>query len=297
MTEINLIQAGGFGDLLLGFRLAKLLSETHRDFFINHNCCCRDETWKMVETVFPEMVTGGQIKRLPEHFVNENLDTQEKFDKFKRNTNTYLIWPDLLFRSKNSPPLKNWNISNFLVKQTRCLLGKWRPENYISMAVNSITKNYTYHSVTELAYKLCKEFPNHRIFLPLLTTWNQKDVPKFNFPNPPDNLEIEINLEFKKVYDILCRSEYTICTDNAILHILDDMAAPYLLLDPQFNKSAFESRWRAFGDYHSVPISSLVDVIINVVKTQILIPETQMIGVDKIFRQDKIWSQELIFKE
>lgn len=293
---INILSSGGTGDVLLSIRLKFLLNYLHPGWVITNHLCLRDETWNMIKTIYPTWSQNGCLKKLPENYL-DSIKTKEQLDNFDKLAENYIIFPDKLFRGIGAPPLKTWGITNFLVKQTRTLIGKWKPENYISLAINSITDGYTYHSVPELAYKLAREFPDKTIYLPLLTTWNNKDTIKFNFPHPPDNLEIEINPAFSKVYDILCKSEYSICTDNAILHILDDLGAPYLLLDPQFNKGAFESRWRTAAFYHSVPINSLVDDVLSLIKTQIYVPETQMIGADKIFRQDKDFTKELIFKE
>jgi hypothetical protein len=249
----------------------------------------------MVEVLFPEEVSNGTIQKLDEDFAN-NIKNQNDLDAFSTNSKNYIVYPDKLFRGFGAFPLKEYNITNFLVKQTRTLLGKWKPNNYISLALNSITPGYTYHSIGELTYKLCKAFPDKKIYVPVLTDWNGRELSQSTYVDMP-NLELDVNSDFKKVYDILCKSEFSICTDNSILHILDDLAAPYLLLDPQFNSPAFASRWRSSGFYHSVPISALVDDIIATVKTQIEVPETQMIGCDQIFRKNEDWSKTLILKE
>lgn len=302
--SISLIGSGGTGDFLLGIHLKYLLNQLYPKTYSTINyLCARDETFEMIKTLYPDEVKNRSIQQLPENFL-EKIKTQEDLDNFCPGSRTFLVWPDKLFRGFGAFPLKEFNITNFLVKQTRTLLGKWKPENYISLALNSITNNYTYHSIPELSYKLAHQFPDKKVYIPLLTNWNNKELQRFNFPNPPDNLEIDINPEFSKVFDILCKSEYCVCTDNAIMHICHDLGMPFLTLDPQFSNLPFEARWRPFSYYNSIPISSLVDDVIDIVKTQIEIPETQMISMSqlhifsKVFyvRQNMDWSKSLIFK-
>ena len=80
------------------------------------------------------------------------------------------------------------------------------------------------------------------------------------------------------------------------MHICHDLGMPYLVLDPQYNRPAFEARWRPYGDYHSIPINSLTDDIVKLARIQLDIPETQMLNANKIFRCESDWSKELIFK-
>jgi len=282
---IHLYSLGGCGDQILAFRLRFLLKQIHKDLKIYNYCCTRQETWNMLRVIYPNV----EFQKRDEDF----FDRVGYYDY----SDTFMIYPDKLFRGRNAFPLKDYNITNFSVKQTRTLLGKWKPENYISMAINSITPGYTYHSVPELAYKLARQFSDKKIYLPLLVNWNNKSLPMFNFPNPPDNLDIDIQPEFSKVFDILCKSEYCVCTDNAIMHICHDLGMPYLTLDPQYKNSPFEARWRPYGDYHSIPIGALVDDIVDVIKTQINILETQMISTRRIFRENKDWKETLLFKE
>lgn len=291
---------GGCGDQILSFRLTKLLKDLYPSIDIWNNCCVRDETWNMISTIYENNdINKNQfnINKYPEDWLRDikSMDCEE-IKSCDENAESYLIWPDKLFRGLGAPPLKEWNITNFLVKQTRTLLGKWKPNGYISLALNSITPGYTYHSVVELAYKLAQEFPDKKIYLPLLINWNGKDVQKFNFPHPPENLIIEIQPDFNNVFSILCQSDYLVTTDNAMMHIAHDLGMPYLTLDPQFDRLAFKVRWRTYGNYHSIPISALVEDIINVIKVQIEIPETQMISATSIFRNEVNWSEELIFK-
>lgn len=292
MLSCNIITNGGCGDAILAIRFKYLVDNIFGIktivFFASRN-----ETWNMIKEIYGQLVLDGEIKQLPEDYLNSVSDASLK----SFGDNTYIIYPDKLFRGFAAPPIKKLGITNFSIKQTRTLVGKWKPDNYISLALNSITPGYTYHSIRELALKLCKQFPDKNIYLPLLTTWNNKDLSTVELERCPNNLIIEYNPEFSRVYNILTMSEYCICTDNAIMHICHDLGMPYLTLDPQFNRSAFEARWRPFGYYNSTSINSLVEDIVDTVKTQIDIPETQMIGINDIFRQNKDWSKELIFKE
>lgn len=288
--NIVIWSCGGTGDQLLAFRLSYLLKLLYPKINIVNNCCVRSEIENMLR------VLGYEFNVYPENWLDNIKDINSVELEGYEDYVPYLIWPDRLFRGIGSPPLNELGITNFSVKQTRTLLGKWKPENYISLALNSITSGYTYHSISELVNELARTFPNKKIYCPLLCKWNNTNLPDILVKNSYPNIELDINPEFSKVFDILCKSEYTICTDNAILHILDDMGAPYLLLDPQFGRPAFESRWRVSGYHHSIPISSLVEDIVKVAKTQIEIPETQMISTNNIFRRDINWPKELIFK-
>ncbi len=284
---------GGFGDILLSFRLGELLKQKH-NIRCSYVCCCRDETWKMIETVFWDKL--NEISREKEHYLDYLRDNNELKDLPEGN---FAVYPDKIFRGLKAFPLQKYNTTNFSIKQTRTLLSEWRPEGgYISIALNSITPFYTYHSIPQLLRALSEKFPDKKIYCPVLTKWNDKELTANNFSNLPDNVKIDINPAFRTVYSILCQSEYAICSDNGIMHICHDLGMPYLTLDPQFDREPFQARWRAYGNYHSIPISALVEDIVNVVKTHIEIPETQMIPVENIFRKDNIdYSKLLIFKE
>lgn len=291
---INILSSGGTGDFLLGIRLKYLLNQLHPNFLVSNYLCCRKETWKMIKVLYPN---DKNLVPSPETQL-EQFKNKEELNLFQKDAENYRVYPDSLFRGFGSPPLKEWGISNFLIKQTRTLLGKWKPENYISLALNSITDGYTFHSIAELAYKLAAQFPDKIVYLPLISKWNNKDLPKYNFNNKPDNLLIDFEPEFSKVYDILCKSEFLISTDNAMYHIGGEIAIPQLLLDPQYNKYAFLSRWRPMGNYNSIPINSLVEDIVNIVDTQLKYPETQMLPSESVFRRNNInWPQTLIFKD
>lgn len=292
-TKINIISGGGCGDMLLSLRLKSLLNLLYSDKYnVTNYLCSRDETWNMIKTLFPN---DKNIKKLDEKYL-DNIKSQEDLDIFEGKT--YICYPDKLFRGLGAPPLKEWNITNFLVKQTRLLIGKYRSNNFISLALNSITAGYTFHSIKELAINLAKAFPDKTIYLPLISRWNGNDLHTLKFSGCPSNLLVEYDAEFPKVYDILCQSDYLITTDSAMMHIGWDMAIPMLVLDPQFDRIAFSARWRPIGYYNSIPIESLVEDVIDIVKTQLVIPETQMIGADKIFRKGiNNWLKELIFKE
>lgn len=297
MSNINILSNGGAGDFILSKRLSDLLNKFNPDNQITNYFCSRNETFNMIKVLYPNEVNDNQIKQLDEDFL-KSIKNEEDLKNFDISASNYIVYPDKLFRGLGAPPLKELGLTNFVVKQHRTLLGRWKPDNYISLAINSITAGYTYHSVAELAIKLALQHPDKQIYLPLLTTWNGKDVPMFNFPNPPDNLIFDIQPEFSKVYDILCKSEYCICTDNAMMHICHDLGLPYLTLDPQYLKPAFEARWRPNGYNNSIAISALVEDVLEIVKVQLDIPETQMLEAINIYRKpEENWKEILMFKE
>lgn len=282
MNDIIIWSCGGVGDQTLAFRLSFILKQLYPNLNIINNCCVRPETAEILSILGYKFNTCQESSLDNIGFVREN---------------EYLIWPDKLFRGLGSFPLKKYCITNFIVKQTRTLLGKWKPENIITINLNSITAGYQYHSIPQLIRNLSLSFPNHIIYVPMLSEWNNIPMDLYYLPDYPKNVIIDNNPKFEKSFEMLCKSEYAITTDNGIMHICHDLGMPYLVLDPQYNRIAFSARWRAFGNYHSIPINSLVEDVIGVIKTQLEIPETQMIECDKIYRQDINFKQELIFKE
>ncbi len=283
--KIILYSTGGCGDQSLSFRLTYLLNQIYPKIKVKNICCCREETWNMLNILYGDRF---DITRMSENFLEGKNNLVNEMLLRELDEAKYIIWPDLLFRNKYSPPLKSWGISNFTVKQTRNLLGKWKPENRITVNLNSITPLYTYHSIPELVRELGKKFPDKEIYVPILTKWNQRDLNTYKFINLPPNVVIDINPEFSKSYDLLCRSEYLLTTDSGIMHIAQDLNLPYLTLDPQYKISMFSARWRPFAYYNSIPINSLVEDIVNIVNAHLLYPETQMIDVADIYRKDNL---------
>ena len=296
IKNINLLAAGGSGDFLLSYKLKCLLNFLYPEKYIIKNYfCSRPETFNIIKTIFPN---DPDIIQLPENYL-EDKKTEESLGNINNfASRNFIAYPDTLFRGHGKPTLSEWNINPLMIKQYRVLLGKNKPSGYISFALNSVTNFYTYHSIPELVTKVAKAFPDRKIFYPLLNRWAGKDVPQPNFGNLPKNVELNINPSFEKVYEILCKSDHTICTDNLIMHLCGEMFSNHLILDPQYKKPAWESRWRNNSYYNSIPIESLVDDIVDIVKIQIDSPESQMVSVENFYRKGEVnISQLLLFKE
>jgi len=289
---INIISGNGCGDVLMSFRLTDLLKKKGHDVY--NYCCVRGEVNNMLKTILYQKFN---FTKLPEDDYERLLVDENYFNQLKLSDETYFVIPDKLFRGKKSFPLKKYHLTGFAIKQNRLLIDKWTPENRISINLNSITENYSYHSIPELVKKIGLKFPDKNIYVPILTKWKNMEMPRYDFKNISSNIVIDYNSPFEKVFDLLCKSEYVISADSAIMHLCFDLGLPHIILDPQYNRVAWESRWRESGFYNSIPITALVEDIVDYVYTQITIPETQMIGADKIFRQKRDYSRELIFKE
>lgn len=295
MEKINIISNGGAGDLILSLRLSHLLNTIYPNkYLINNFLAARDETFNMIKVSYKDTNLIHNIKQLPEDFL-QSIKNQSDIDSFDKSAQNYIVYPDTLFRGIGKFPCSKFGLSPLIIKQSRPLLGKWNPENYISIHLNSITHGYTYHSISELVNSIAARFPDKKIYVPILSSWNNKSL-NLNINKQYPNIEVDIDADFSKVFGILCKSEYSVTTDNGILHLLHDIGAPYLLLDPQFNRPAFEARWRANGYFNSLDIKSLSDDIVNVIETQIKTPETQMINTSNIFRKELFWDETLVFK-
>jgi hypothetical protein len=283
--EIILFSAGGFGDQALSFRLSFLLKQLYPNLNVLHKCCCRDETWEMINIVYGQRFN---LLKLKEHSHNNII--------FK--SNEFLVYPDKLFRGNGAPLLNEWKISNFVVKQTRVLLDRFDPQNRITINLNSITNGYTYHSIPELVRAVADSFKDTEIYVPLISNWNGISLDTRGFGKMPKNVNLVTDPLFRDSYDLLCKSKYLIVTDSGIMHLGYDIGIPMLVLDPRYNQPMFEVRWRPFGYYNSVPISTMPNEILKILGYHLLFPETQMVHVDSIFRK-KINDPriDLLFKE
>ncbi len=295
---VNLVGAGGIGDFLLTSQVAHYIYKIGK--YPRIYCCARDETFKPLQYLLKDIYL---LDRLPEDYGDRLLNDESLFKQIQghESIEQYLVWPDRLnLKGRYAFDYKKYNVSNFVVKQTRLLLDKWKPDwknKIITINLNSITPGYLYHSIADLIREVGRAFPDYQIYVPVLTSWNKVNLPDFRFLNITDNVKIDYNPPFEKSIEILYKSCYAIVSDSGIMHTCFQLGMPFLTLDPQFNKILWQSRWRPFGNFNSLPIYSLVEDVVKVVKTNIEVPETNMIDKVSILKCGNNWKENLYLKD
>lgn len=239
----------------------------------------------------------GQDNYLFNH--QEELDSykEQGFDEF------FVVCPDYLYRNPGAFDWKKYNTHPQIIKSTRVLTHRrviLKDVKYIFCGLTSSTPGYSYHDVPGLLRELANTLNDRIIYFPKVTSWAGINIDYGDLSNLPSNVYIDENPDMIKSIQIAQQAEYGICLDNGFSHILWNLGVPRLLLDARMNSFRnsipWQARWRETME-DSIPINYSVNVIVNLVKTNLETPQTMLFNrFDVLHAPSDNWKTELIFK-
>jgi hypothetical protein len=277
MELIN-IGGHGLGDCILSLQISYLLKQK----CIKHTnlISTRDEVYRPLWHILSNELDLNQID---EKYANDNaLLHNENYIKeiastYNSDNITYNV-PDLLFRNPLAFKYNDYGLNPQLIKKTRILSHHFSAkENIIYCGLLTTTKGYMYQNIPLLLRSLAEHLPNYTIYFPKIKAWD-KDLDytgDFNI-NFPSNVWIDNNPIFEKSLDVLTKSKYGIFTCNGPSHIAYQIGIPRLILDPQFGRIPWISRWKE--DYEEcIDINTDHNDITRLVANNINNPETLLV--------------------
>jgi hypothetical protein len=214
------------------------------------------------------------------------------------NNEFYYVIPDLLFRNKYAFDYKKYNVHPQTIKSTRLLTQDSEPQKIIYFGTLTTTQGYDYPEAKRLMELVAKKFKDYTIYCPSLERWGGDKVKSLiSSIDLPDNVFIDVDPKFEDSIDWLKKSCYFVGTCNGPSHLAFHYGIPRLILDPQYEKPAWISRWKE--DYQeSVSIQVPAELAAKIIELNIELPQTCLVPrriVADNFIQD--WPQLLLFKE
>jgi len=145
-------------------------------------------------------------------------------------------------------------------------------ENYIKEIASEYSSDNITYNVPDLLFRnpLAFKYNDYGLNPQLIKKYGDFNI---NFPS---NVWIDDNPQFEKSLDILTKSKYGIFTCNGPSHIAYQIGMPRLILDPQFNRIPWISRWKE--DYEEcIDINTDYNDITRLVVNNINNPETLLV--------------------
>jgi len=290
----------GLGDCILALQISSLLTAQN----IEHvNCIStRDQIFKPLNYIFGKKFKLHQVNEVITEnnniVLNQKLQNQLK-QEFSCSDLTYNV-PDLLFHNPLALDFSQYNLNPQLIKKHRVLLdNKQKKENIIYCGLATSTPGYLYKDLQNLLLSLASSLPDYQIYFPNIKSWDKEiDMGNFNMEFP-SNVYIHENPNFEDSLDVLLKSKYGIFTCNGPSHVAYQIGIPRLILDPQFNKLPWISRWKE--DYEEcVPLNLNYSLIKDIVYNNIMFPQTILFDrkmlANLLINNQTDWSKILFFK-
>jgi len=300
-TLIN-IGGHGLGDCLLSLQISYHLSKLN----IKHTnlISTRQQIYQPLWHIFGSKF---DIEKIEESYTEDNalIKNSKLLDeiknKFKSNNITYNV-PDLLFHHPLAFRYQDYGLNPQLIKKTRILTDHFlnKKEKIIYCGLATSTNGYVYQNIPSLLRSLAEFLPEYTIYFPYIDHWDKPIENLGNFSIEfPSNVHIDVNPRFEKSLDILTQSSYGIFTCNGPSHVAFHLGIPRLILDPQFNKLPWITRWKE--DYEEcIPINLDKDTVSKIVFHNIRHPETLMFDrkflINLIEQGQTNWNNILYFK-
>ena len=267
----------GLGDCILSLQISHLLKDKN----IPHKnlISTRNDVYRPLFHIFSNEF---DLQQIDEKYVNDNVLLKDKsiLDELKNKYGEHITYnvPDLLFKHPLAFKYEDYGLNPQLIKKTRTLTNHFsKKENIIYCGLLTTTRGYMYQNIPLLLRSLAEHLPNYTIYFPKIKAWD-KDldyIGDFNI-NFPSNVWIDDNPEFQNSLDILTKSKYGIFTCNGPSHIAYQIGMPRLILDPQFDRIPWISRWKE--DYEEcIDINTEYSDITRLVVNNINNPETLLI--------------------
>lgn len=309
--KIVIYTLGGCGDMIQACQVAYWVKRKYPiDGYSNVEiiCLARDETYEPIKLLF-----GDQFK-IYQHESKEKwgedyllITNSNLLREIKEKYEVYVIAPDLLFRAgEYSFNFQKYNCSPQQIVQTRLLTHKYQPEKIVYCAfANTTTKNYNYNGIKELIKCLSAALTDYKFYMPVLLTWNNEktlDCDKnVELSNLPSNVLVDYSPSWERALSFMSKSCYVITLDSAPFHLSYQYGSNRLCLDPRFgyqgNQCLWHSRWRNIGLHDSVNINTSPEIVCELVKLNLKIPQTTLLP--KWFVLNNLnanWEQMLGFK-
>lgn len=301
--SVVIVNSGGIGDQIEGFKCAHHIPKTKKVKILS---CSRNEVFAPLKHLF-----GNQfnIEQIAENTADNYrlLFDSELMNRLKGNAEEiYFSTPDLLYSGPYAFDYQKYDVSLPVLKSTRLLLNKYEPKNEVYLGLMSTTPGYLYENIVALAQGLARNLPNYLIHLPILTKWANQDIriPGVPVEHPPDNLICYYDPDFIEQLEIQRKCCYGIYSCNGMSHSAFHFGQPRAILDPQFKKSLWISRWKEVPD-DCIDIKTPIFDILRLVVTNLKVPQTQLlphkyvlnvIQRDGMLRQETRWDYELNIK-
>ena len=281
----NLLNIGGhgIGDCILSLQISHFLKL--KNFNHVNLISTRKEVFDPLNYFFKE---DFNLINIDESYAHENSIIssdqlqQELKNQFDGDEITYNV-PDLLFRSPLSLDWRRFGLNIQLIKKTRVLSHRFSgEEKIIYCGLCSTTDGYVYKNIPLLLRSLAEFLPDHIVYFPMVKKWNKEINNLGNFDiSLPSNVLIHHDPKFEESLHFLKRSCYGIFTCNGPSHLAYQLGIPRLVLDPQYDKAPWISRWKE--DYEEcIPISTPQNEISELVFHNIRSPETTLIDRKRI---------------
>jgi hypothetical protein len=302
-VDSKLINIGGhgLGDCVLALQISYLLKLKN----IKHQTLIstRNEVYKPLSHIFSKELDFEQIDNKYAH-ENALLNNQEYYNELvKTHNSNYITYnvPDLLFRNPLAFNYAEYGLNPQLIKKTRVLSHHFSyKEKIIYYGLTTSTNGYMYENIPILLKGLAEHLPDYTIYFPKVKSWD-KDI---NYIGAfdiqfPSNVYIHENPSFEDSLDYLTKSCYGIFTCNGPSHIAYQIGIPRLILDPQFDRIPWMSRWKE--DYEEcIPLNTEYNDVINLIVNNIKYPETTLIDRKKILdllkARNNSWKDIFYFK-
>ncbi len=301
---VTTIGGNGAGDCLESLVCASYIKKAGKDVITY--LCTREEIIKPLRFLFEDQFS---LELLPESYgdkftTNPNFVTEFKKEKFLASDGEfYLSYPDLLFHHPLAFNYKKYNVSLRTLRTTRLLTHKWKPGNKkkIYVGLCSSTDGYLYNNIPALLRKLGKELPDYELIFPNLKSWAKRELTYGDLSNMPQNVTIHENPDFCDSLKIMTECCLGIYTCNGSSHIAFSLGQPRLLLDPQYERIMWQSRWKE-DTGECIDINTSIGDIVSIVKTNLTVPETTLLSRQKVLdiliknNYNVNWVKDLLIK-
>jgi len=290
----------GLGDCILSLQISSLLTQKN----IPHvNCLStRKQVFDPLNHVFGNKFAIHHVGEKYSHDNNIVLNTnlqEELKTSYGCSEITYNV-PDLLFHHPLALDCEKYDINTALIKKHRTFIdSNVKKEKIVYCGLATSTSGYLYKDIQNLLIALSTSLPDYQIYFPNIKSWDREvNMGNFNIEFPK-NVYIHEDPKFEESLDILLKSKYGIFTCNGPSHIAYQIGIPRLILDPQFNKLLWMTRWKE--DYEEcIDINENYLNISNLIVENIKNPETLLmdrkIVLNQIKNKNTFWKHILLHK-
>lgn len=281
----------GIGGLLQTFSCAEFIKRANK--YPRITIAARKEVFEPLSYLY------GDIHKCIEFQDDSFLKDEKIIEELRNNCSEFYVnWPDALFRNPYAFDYRKYNTTPSLIKSTRTLLNKWKPEKIIYFALATSTEGYLYNNIGALIRKTAQNHPDYLLYFPKVNVWAGKQLDFGDLSNMPQNVFIHENPEFIESINWMFKSDFAITTCNGPASIFYHLGCPRLLLDPQYNNPPFVARWKQDNN-ECISINNSITDVANLMKTLIEIPETQLLPRQltlNMLYSNCDFSKSLIFK-
>ncbi len=301
-NKVLILNSHGLGDSILGIQCAHFVAQKIGKEKVTIFSCTRDEVFQPLYFLFGDLFELYQHPH-KEKWGHDNwiLNNQEDLKSLSFYDEIYYSIPDLLFKHPLAFDYQKYNTNPQVIKQTRLLTHKFRPEKRIYVGLATSTEGYLYSNIPALLRKLGNEIPDHEIYFSNVKNWAGRDLNYGDLSDMPNNVVIHENPKFYESLAILGKSCLGLYTCNGPSHCGFQFGQPRIILDPQYNKELWTARWREDVS-ECININTSINDVISLVKENINTPQTLSLPRQKVLEilirnnYNVDWSKELLFK-